>query len=302
MTRQLWFWVHLCAGLVLGLFVVAARGANLEPSLPPLRAQWIWRRGGDVHGYNQTVIGRRQVRLEKAQQATLRITADSFYRVFVNIVWVNDGPARAWPEHFQYDVLDVTPCLVDGPNEIRIIARYYGVGDFHRVPQQAGLLAQLDLTLAGGRTRTLVTDGDWEVAAAPAWIAKLDFSPSGFSKSLIIRHVAPVPNSPAEKVTPSENSTFCNRCFWSLENSVQSRPALRITPGSKWGRGSWLNLLWRLGGISKRSQRLPARMNGHVHAGRRGNVFALPPPLPPLQFVEMPEKPILDLSFVSAEL
>ncbi|MGD0538664.1 MAG: alpha-L-rhamnosidase N-terminal domain-containing protein [Verrucomicrobiota bacterium] len=165
------FCLHVCAGLVLGLFLVAARGANLEPSLPPLRAQWIWLRDGNVRAYNQTVIARRQVRLEKTQQATLRITADSFYRVFVNNVWVNDGPARAWPEHFQYDVLDVTPCLVDGPNEIRIVARYYGVGDFHRVPQQAGLLAQLDLTLTGGRTRTLVTDGDWEVAAAPAWIA-----------------------------------------------------------------------------------------------------------------------------------
>jgi hypothetical protein len=43
-------------------------------------------------------------------------------------------------------------------------------------------------------------------------------------------------------------------------------------------------------------------MNGHVQAGRRGNVLAVPQPLPALQFVEMPEKPILDLSFVSAEL
>lgn len=137
---------------------------------PALTAQWIWLRGGDVHGYNQTVVARKRFRAGAVERAALRITADSFYRVLVNGTIVNDGPARAWPEHYQYDVLDVTPYLLDGENEIRVVARYFGVGDFHRVPQQAGLLAQLDFTERGGRTRRLGTDRSWEVAAAPAWI------------------------------------------------------------------------------------------------------------------------------------
>ena len=111
----------------------------------PIRAKWIWSRGGDVHAYNQTVVARKLVDLPPLRQATLRITADSYYRVSINGVWVNDGPARAWPEHYQYDVLDATPFLTEGANEIRVIARHYGVGDFHRIPQQAGLLAQLDM-------------------------------------------------------------------------------------------------------------------------------------------------------------
>ena len=49
----------------------------------------------------------------------------------VNGTWVNDGPSRCWPEHFQYDVIDATPYVRDGANEIVVIARYYGVGDFH---------------------------------------------------------------------------------------------------------------------------------------------------------------------------
>ena len=110
--------------------------------------------------------------LAKPQQATLRITADSFYRLFINGHWVNDGPARSWPEHFQYDVIDATPYLVDGANEIRIIARYYGVGDFHRVPKQAGLLAQLDVQFANGKTTKLSSDGSWEVALFPALTEK----------------------------------------------------------------------------------------------------------------------------------
>ncbi|HRT09859.1 MAG TPA: alpha-L-rhamnosidase C-terminal domain-containing protein, partial [Candidatus Paceibacterota bacterium] len=102
--------------------------------------------------------------------ATLRITADSFYRLFINGRWVNDGPARAWPEHYQYDVIDAAPYLQPGGNVIEVVARYYGVGDFHRIPKQAGLLAQLDVTDAKGRVKTLITDASWEVAEAPAWV------------------------------------------------------------------------------------------------------------------------------------
>ncbi len=143
---------------------------SASAALPPLKAQWIWRQGQDVHAYNQTVIARRQFKLGEIQTATLRITADSFYRLFINGRWVNDGPARAWPEHYQYDVIDAAPYLQPGGNVIEVVARYYGVGDFHRIPKQAGLLAQLDVTDAKGRVKTLITDASWEVAEAPAWV------------------------------------------------------------------------------------------------------------------------------------
>ncbi|MBP9901630.1 MAG: hypothetical protein KBH45_09230, partial [Verrucomicrobia bacterium] len=118
-------------------------------------AKWIWRASAATNSYNQTIIAQKKFTLGEARQATLRITADSFYRLFINGHWVNDGPGRSWPEHFQYDVIDATPFLVVGANEIRVVARYFGVGDFHRVPKQAGLLAQLDVTLASGKTNTV---------------------------------------------------------------------------------------------------------------------------------------------------
>ncbi len=153
--------------------VLLLAGADLCSATPvPLQAKWIWRKGADVNAYNQAVVAERKFKLNQPRQAALRITADSFYRLFINGHWVNDGPGRSWPEHFQYDVIDATPYLVDGANEIRIIARYYGVGDFHRVPRQAGLLAQLEVTLAGGKTTTLTTDGSWDVAAFPALVSE----------------------------------------------------------------------------------------------------------------------------------
>lgn len=163
-TLRLFSWT--VSSLLLCAFV---RPAEATEDLPPLSAKWIWRAGQDVKAYNQTVLARKAFKLPAFQAATLRITADSFYRVLLNGRWVADGPARSWPGQYQYDVLDANPYLKPGRNELVVIARYFGVGDFHRVPQQAGLLAQLDVTTTDGRTITVATDRSWKLADAPAW-------------------------------------------------------------------------------------------------------------------------------------
>ena len=134
-----------------------------------LKAKWIWRKQRSYNPYCQTIVAKKAFRLGAARSATVRITADCVYRLYVNDQWVNDGPCRSWPEHYQYDEVDVTSQLSPGNNEIRVIARYWGVGDFHRVPQQAGLLVQLDAVLASGKTRTIISDGSWQVAEAGSW-------------------------------------------------------------------------------------------------------------------------------------
>lgn len=134
-----------------------------------LTANWIWRKQSDYHLYNQTIVARKTFRLASVARASLAITADSYYRLFINGEWVNDGPCRSWPEHFQYDVLDVAPYLQAGENEIVVVARYFGEGTFHQVPQQAGLLAQLDVETEAGKCITVATDGSWEAAEAKAW-------------------------------------------------------------------------------------------------------------------------------------
>ncbi len=167
---------HWIYSLILCATILGIARPNPAPAAPaapqtdvePLRAQWIWLNRRDVYDYNQTIILRKSFRVSDAEKATLRITADSYYRVFINGQWVNDGPCRSWPEHFQFDVIDAAPYLVSGANEIRVIARYYGVGDFHHVPRQAGFLAQLDVT-HGSKVMSIVSDSSWEAANAPAW-------------------------------------------------------------------------------------------------------------------------------------
>lgn len=134
-----------------------------------LQASWIWKKQREPNPYNQTVIARRTVRLGRPLSALMAITADSGYRLYINGRWVNDGPARAYPEHYLYDELDVTSYLAAGANEILIVARYLGVGSPHQIPRQAGLLAQLEVTEVGGKKTTIMTDDAWQVAEAHAW-------------------------------------------------------------------------------------------------------------------------------------
>ncbi len=132
-------------------------------------AKWIWKKQANYNAYNQTILARRTFHAPRVREATVAIAADSFYRLYINGEWVNDGPCRSWPKHYQYDVIDVTPYLRIGDNEALIVARYFGAGTFHQVPQQAGLLAQFDIAPEKGKPIVVGTDASWQVAEAEGW-------------------------------------------------------------------------------------------------------------------------------------
>jgi len=145
-------------------------------SSPALSAFWIWRRQDSYTPYHQVILARKTFRLArpgKVRSATLKIAVDGAYRLFVNGEWVADGPARSWPEHFQYDEIDLTPYLTAGLNELAVVARHWQAGDFHNRPQQAGLLVQLDLIRATvpAVKRRIISDSTWETAWLNAWAA-----------------------------------------------------------------------------------------------------------------------------------
>jgi len=135
-----------------------------------ISAKWIWHQQPSYTKYNDTIIARKTFTVPRAESARITITADTRYRLWINDTWVSDGPCRSWPEQYQYDVVDVTQYLKPGENQIRVVGRYFGVGTFHQVPQQAGLLVQLDVETAGGDMIRVVSDETWEVATAAGWI------------------------------------------------------------------------------------------------------------------------------------
>jgi len=130
-------------------------------------ANWIWKAQESYSLYNQTIVAKKSLVLETVNSAKIAITADSFYRLFINDEWVNDGPCRAWPEYYQYDVIDVSSYLKTGENEITVIAKYFGVGTFHQIPLHPGLLVQLE----NAGEICAATDDSWLVAEATFLVA-----------------------------------------------------------------------------------------------------------------------------------
>lgn len=134
---------------------------------------WIWHDKESIKDYNRAAIFIRDFNLSNLpNRAVIAITADSWYRLRINGKWVNDGPARNYPNHFQYDLIDLTGFLVTGKNRVEAVVRYFGIGTAHQLPQQAGFLAQLELAWPDGSSLMIPSDKSWMAAPFSPLIAE----------------------------------------------------------------------------------------------------------------------------------
>lgn len=108
--------------------------------------------------------------------ATVRVTADSRYVLWVNGTEVARGPVRGDPRRLHHDVVDVIEHLVDGENVLAATVRFYAVANPWWRPAPVtvqlgagGFLLEADgegLTPEGG---PLVTDASWRTPPESAW-------------------------------------------------------------------------------------------------------------------------------------
>ena len=132
-----------------------------------ISAKWIWINDDNGMEYNSHVIFKKDFRLDMLpQEAKIAVTADTKYRLKVNGQWCADGPARAYFDHYCYDVIDASSLLKTGLNRIECEVRFAGCGTFHQSPQRGGFLFQLD---ADG-SPLLLSDDSWEAAFMPQWV------------------------------------------------------------------------------------------------------------------------------------
>ncbi len=108
---------------------------------------------------NRHILFRRSFVLPSFQKATLWLTADDFYKLYINGDYVCQGPAPGYPWHYYYQRIDVTPYLREGTNLIAVHTYYQGL--INRVwvsgDGRHGLL--LDLCCDG--KLMLATDSSW---------------------------------------------------------------------------------------------------------------------------------------------
>jgi len=145
-----------------------AADSLLEPiDLKP--AQWIWYPMERCLP-STVVLLRREITLESLPSAaTGQILADSRYKLTVNGMRVQWGPAPCDPRWPEADPIDLAPYLQKGKNVIGASVLFYGEGDGTWVAGKPGLLLQLHLEWADGRREQIGSDASWQAHVARSW-------------------------------------------------------------------------------------------------------------------------------------
>ncbi|MDF2834684.1 MAG: alpha-L-rhamnosidase [Paenibacillus sp.] len=129
----------------------------------PWQAKWIW--GGEEESpRNEWRWFRHSFEcpgdLPTDAEATLWITADSRYEVYVNGERLGRGPVRYYPTDIFYDGYSVGHLLRRGvKNTIAVMANHFGVTNFYYLRGRGGLLAELGVTTGDGKALTLAATG-----------------------------------------------------------------------------------------------------------------------------------------------
>ena len=125
----------------------------------------------DPDPYHFFLMARRAFRLHgRPSSATLHVTADDRYALYINGQYLGRGPARGEVFWKSYDSYDVAPHLHDGGNAIAVLAYYYGCHNARtRDDRCYGLFAQLEYAASDGSKQVIVTDNAWHVRRARGW-------------------------------------------------------------------------------------------------------------------------------------
>lgn len=112
--------------------------------------------------YNRHTLFRKKVVLEKASKAILKITADDYFKLYINGVYVTQGPPPSYPDHYYFMEIDVTPFLKEGVNTFAVHTYYQGL--INRVWVSGDLRSMFWCELYLDGKVALVSDEGWLTA------------------------------------------------------------------------------------------------------------------------------------------
>jgi alpha-L-rhamnosidase len=142
-----------------------ASGASVgagKPAPPPVAPTFIWA-DASGEGRGQVVWFRRDLELVAPAEARLHLFAASRYLLFVNGTVVASGPARFYPNHPEFDSIDLSPHLMLGQNTLAVQVSSFGTSSFQQRRQPGAFVAWGDVKM-GDRVEDLSTPGAWRCA------------------------------------------------------------------------------------------------------------------------------------------
>ncbi len=109
--------------------------------------------------YNKHILYLKKEELPAFRTASLKISADDHYKLYINGKFVTEGPAPSYPENYFYNEIDVAEYLTEGENTFAVHTFYQGL--INRSWVSGDLCQMLWFSLSiDGRT-ALVSDESW---------------------------------------------------------------------------------------------------------------------------------------------
>lgn len=105
---------------------------------------------------------------DKGFRAVLRITADDYYKVYINGAFAGQGPAPAYPEAYYYNQIDITSYLIKGENLIAVHAYYQGLVNrvWNSGDGRFALAADIVIT---NENQEMIKSPDWKYRISEAY-------------------------------------------------------------------------------------------------------------------------------------
>jgi len=96
---------------------------------------------------NRHILFRKKFTAKKAEKVEIFITADDYYKLYINGKFVCQGPAPCYHFHYNYNTVDVTEYLTEGENTIAVHTLYQGLVNrvWQSADQRHGLLLDLEV-------------------------------------------------------------------------------------------------------------------------------------------------------------
>ena len=125
-------------------------------------AQWIWL---PENIESDIMLARHSFELlKKPTNSKFRISASSKYELYVNGIYVCQGPARSAPHHQSFDVLDLSSLLKKGKNIIAARVHFQRGTNSYHLQGRSGLLVQLE-----SDDQTIISNQNWKVHLDKSW-------------------------------------------------------------------------------------------------------------------------------------
>jgi len=111
---------------------------------------------------NRHILFRKKFNIGKVSDAKMYITADDYYKLYINGKFVCQGPAPCYHSHYNYNTVDVTEYLCEGENTIAVHTLYQGL--INRVWQSADLRHGLLCDLVCDGVTVVTSDESFKTA------------------------------------------------------------------------------------------------------------------------------------------